>query len=247
MKKLVAAAVFTASLAGAATAQDFANGWQYSVDLGLGATTGPTYPGSDDAETRPWLIWRNATLGGGDAPRHGGFVLSPSIGTVGPREAGDDSDLAGLDDIGRAYEFGGKASYGAGPIDAFASLRKGVDGHSGLTGEVGAKYRTALSDRITLWSGIELGYGDDNYSQTYFGVTPAEAGTSGYAAYAPGGGFHSAAITFEARYALTDTTALLGEIKYGKLIGDAADSPIVQDEYQPTLRLGIVRRFSFGF
>ncbi|HIC65010.1 MAG TPA: MipA/OmpV family protein, partial [Paracoccus sp.] len=56
-----------------------------------------------------------------------------------------------------------------------------------------------------------------------------------------------AAIKFRARYAINDKTAILGEVEYGKLIGDAADSPIVQDDYQPALRLGIVRKFSFGF
>ena len=71
--------------------------------------------------------------------------------------------------------------------------------------------------------------------------------TSGLPASAPGGGLNEAAITFEARYAINDTTAVLGEVRYGKLIGDAGDSPVVQEEYQPSLRLGVTRRFSFGF
>jgi len=70
---------------------------------------------------------------------------------------------------------------------------------------------------------------------------------SGFPAYAPGGGINEAALTLEARYLLTPDTALVGEVQYGKLIGDAADSPVVQDEYQPSLRLGITRRFTFGF
>ena len=77
-------------------------------------------------------------------------------------------------------------------------------------------------------------------------MTPEQA-APGRPTYSLGGGFTSAAITFEARYALTEKTALLGEVQYGKLIGDAADSPIVLDEYQPVLRMGIVRRMSFGF
>jgi outer membrane protein len=230
-------------------AQDFgaSGGRTFSADVGLGVSYGPDYPGSDDGEASPWVIFRNAGFGtlGGDQAQ--GFGISPSFNTVGERESDDSADLAGLDDINRAYELGLRVSYGMGPITAYGTVRRGFDGHEGLTGEIGAKYRTDLSDRITLWSGAQLGYGNDTYNQTYFGVTDSESASSGLDAYAPGGGFNEAAITFEARYELNETTALLGEVRYGKLIGDAADSPVVQEEYQPSLRLGVTRRFSFGF
>ncbi|MDP5305638.1 MipA/OmpV family protein [Paracoccus spongiarum] len=247
MKAALALAVLALPLAGAAGAQDLSAFRSFSADLGLGISVGPSYPGSDEAEAGPWLIWRNAHLGSGAATPSQGFSLSPSFGTEGERSAEDDPELAGLNDIDAAYEFGLKAHYITGPVNAYAALRKGFGGHSGLVGEVGAKYRTELSDRVTLWSGVEMGYGDGDYNATYFGVTPAESAASGFPAYAPGGGFNRAAITFEARYALGESTALLGEIQYGKLIGDAGDSPVVRDEYQPLVRVGVVRSFSFGF
>lgn len=231
------------------SAQDFglSGGRAFSVDLGLGASLGPTYPGAEEAEVSPWIIWRNAGFGPvGQAPAQG-FSIAPSFGTVGSRDSADDAALTGLDDIDRAYELGLRVNYGAGPVRAYGSLRRGFGGHEGVTGELGAKYRTELSDRVTLWSGVEVGYGNADYNDTYFGVTAAESASSGLPPTAPGGGVNEAALTFEARYALSDTTALLGEVRYGKLIGDAADSPVVQDEYQPSLRFGVTRRFSFGF
>lgn len=232
-----------------AQAQDFGatGGRTFSVDLGLGAASGPSYPGAEEAEVSPWIIWRNAGFGPvGQAPAQG-FSIAPSFGTVGERDSADDAALTGLDDIDRAYELGLRVSYGAGPVTAYGSVRRGFGGHEGVTGQLGAKYRTDLSDRVTLWSGADLRYGNAEYNDTYFGVTPAESVTSDLPVTTTGGGVNQAAITFEARYALSDTTALLGEVRYGKLVGDAADSPIVQDEYQPSLRLGITRRFSFGF
>ncbi len=247
MKNTLALAILAVSAATGAFAQDFGfAGREFSVDLGVGVNVGPDYPGSDDAEAGPWLIWDNAGFSQPGSDLREGFAISPSFGTVGERNADDNDDLAGMKDIDRAYELGLKVSYGAGPLTAFGSVRKGFDGHEGLTGEVGAKYRTDLSDRLTLWSGLSLGYGDGDYNETYFGVTPEEA-AAGRPAYDIGGGFNKAAITFEARYALTENVAVLGEVEYGKLIGDAGDSPVVQDEYQPALRLGIVRKFSFGF
>ncbi|MEH6788099.1 MAG: MipA/OmpV family protein [Paracoccus sp. (in: a-proteobacteria)] len=248
MKKLLLAALFAAPLAAPALAQDFGatGGRDFSVELGLGVQGKPTYPGAEDAEVSPWVIWQNARLGGAGGEKQG-FSIAPSLGLVGPRDPSDDAALAGLDKIDRSYEIGAKVSYGAGPVTAYGTLRRGFGGNEGLTGEVGATYRTDLSDRVTLWSGLELGYGNDDYNGTYFGVSPSEAIASGYSTYSPGGGFNSAAIKFRARYAINDKTAILGEVEYGKLIGDAADSPIVQDDYQPALRLGIVRKFSFGF
>lgn len=247
MKTALVVALIAASAATVASAQDFGfTGRTFSVELGAGAAYGPDYPGSDDGEASPWLIWRNAGFGQDGSTDAQGFNISPSFNMVGEREAADNDDLAGMDDIDPAYELGLKVSYGAGPLTTFGTVRRGFDGHEGITGEIGAKYRTELSDRVTLWSGLELGYGNDKYTSTYFGVAPEEA-RAGRPAYDIGGGFTSAAISFEARYAVTDTIAVLGEVQYGKLIGDAADSPVVQDKYQPSVRVGIVRKFSFGF
>lgn len=243
----LALALIAATAATTASAQDFGfTGRTFSVDLGLGASIGPEFPGSDEADAGAWLIWRNAGFGEPGSPDRDGFAISPSFNTVGERNSADYDDLAGMKDIDRAYELGLGVSYGAGPFRAFAALRRGFDGHEGTVGEVGARYRTDLSDRVSLWSSVGLGYGNSEYNNTYFGVTPDEA-RAGRPAYTPGSGLNTAAIAFEMRYAVTEKVSLLGEIEYAKLIGNSANSPVVQDEYQPTLRLGVVRTFSFDF
>lgn len=247
MKRLLAALLILAPIAApvAAVAQDRV----FSADVGLGVSVAPTYPGSDDVEAAPWVLWRNAGFSrpGENAVRAQGFSISPSFGVVGERSVDDDDALAGLEEIDRAFELGARASYTAGAMTGYASLRKGFGGHEGLTGEAGVKYRTDASDRLSLWSGLEVGYGDGDYNQTYFGVTDAEAVTSSFGAYDLGGGINKVSAKLEARYSLNDNTAILGEVEYGRIVGDAADSPLVQDRDQPAVRLGIVRNFSFGF
>ena len=245
MKKLALALVLLAS---PLHAQDFGLGGDtFSFDLGAGVSYGPSFPGSDDGEASPWLIMRNAHFGDSSTGDRQGLSITPSLRMLGSRDQDDDAALAGLGDINRAYEVGGKVSYGIGPVTAYAAARKGFDGHDGIAGELGVRYRVDVNDRLTVWSGLVLGYGDSDFSQTYFGVTADQSAASDYDEYTPGGGFTSAAAKFEARYAITDSTALLGEVQYGRLIGDAADSPIVQDKNQPLVRLGIVRKFSFSF
>lgn len=247
MKTLLAVLMLTVPFATVSAAQNLGIKRQFSLDLGLGVAVVPTYPGAKETSAQPWLIWLKSRFSAGPLREKRGFLVSPSFNLIGPRETDDDIALTGLAEIDYAIELGARLSYDFGPVNVYGTARRGFGGHEGVVGEVGADYRTDLSDKLTLWSGLEFGYGDAEFGNTYFGVTPAEALSSGYQSYLPGGGFNSAAVKFQARYSLNDLTALFGEVEYGRIIGDAADAPIIQDEYQPELRLGIVRKLSFGF
>ena len=238
-------------LAAPAGAQTFGNnGYVLSGDLGLGVKYGPEYMGSDDQDASVWIILRNGSLTRQKADGRettDGLSIVPSFNLIGSRDANDHDALRGMDDISRAGEIGFQVAYDQGPARGYIALRKGFGGHKGLVGEFGARYQYAATDRLTITPRAEAQFGSDDFTETYFGVTADESITSGYDAYAPGGGIYSAAIGVEARYAVTDTMAVLGEFRYTRLLGDAADSPIVQDKDQPSVRLGVVRRFSFGF
>lgn len=238
-------------LATPAAAQSFGNnGYVFSADMGLGVKYGPDYMGSDDDEASAWIILRNGSLTRQKTDGRettDGVSVVPSFNLIGSRDAGDNDALRGMDDISRAGEVGFLVSYDQGPTRGYMALRKGFGGHKGLVGEFGARYQYAATDRLTISPRAEALFGADDFTETYFGVTADEAVTSGYDAYAPGGGFYAASVGLEARYAVTDTIAVLGEVKYTRLLGDAADSPIVQDKDQSSIRLGVVRRFSFGF
>jgi outer membrane protein len=245
-------AVILALLAPAAFAEEFSvpaipgNG-KFSFDFGVGISAGPSYPGSDDIELGPWVTMRNASFGEPGKAELDGFAFFPSFGYVGERKAEDDGHLTGMDDIDRAYELGGRVNYGFGHMTSYVTTRVGFGGHDGITGEVGFRYRTDISDRLTLWSGLEAQYGNGSYNETYFGVSPHEALASGFEAYDPNGGVTKASAKFSARYSLNEVTAVLGEVEYGRLVGAAGDSPLVEDRTQPVVRLGISRNFSFNF
>lgn len=224
--------------------------YQLSADLGIGAQHGPAYLGSDDNDSSLWLILRNGSLQRRDAAGDvstDGFSIVPSFGYVGKRDADDHDALAGMDDIDMAGEVGARLNYDQGPARGYLAVRKGFGGHDGLVGEFGAQYRFSPMDRLSLTAGAEARFSDSGFTETYFGVTQAESLASGMSAYEPGGGFYAAAINLEARYSLTDKMAVLGEVEYSRLLGDAADSPITQSKSEPIFRLGIVRRIDFKF
>lgn len=227
-------------------------GYRYGVsaDIGLGVSSEPKFEGSNANSAAPWLLWKNTEL---TWPGHqagavsGGLVIIPSFGYVGERDGDTDDRLKGLDEVDASLELGGRIAYAVGPVTAYAALRKGVTGHEGLIGEAGADYRTIVNDRLILWSGANVTYADDDYMSSYFGVSPAESAASGLAAFDASGGIKSAGVRVQARYSLTEKTALLGEIQYDRLVNDAADSPVTLDKDQFAVRFGIVRRFNFGF
>ena len=229
-------------------AQDF-GGYVLSADIGAGVEYGPAYLGSDDQEASPWLILRNGSLSRPtpEGQTTDGFSVVPSFNYIGRRDPDDHKALTGMDNISAAGEIGARFGYDFGDTSSYVSLRKGFGGNDGLRGEFGAKYRLDTTDRLTLWGKAEAKYGNDDFTQTYFGVTDAEAVTSRYSAYSPDGGIYAAAIGLEARYKLTDDYALLGEVNYTRLLGDAADSPLVESKGQPVVRLGVVRHFDFRF
>lgn len=232
-------------LAVPASAQSLRDVDQISMDAGLGVSYGPDYMGAEDNDTSPWFILRNVTLGTPQGEKQG-LGFTPSLSYRGKRDSSKHDDLAGMDDIDIAGEIGLKVSYVNGPFNSYGHIRKGFGGHDGVVGEIGTKYRYEPTDKLTLWTGVQLALGDDGFTDTYFGVNADEA-APGRAAYDPDGGAYEATLSLEARYMLTPDTSLMGRVTYGHLLGDAADSPIVKDRNQPAISIGIARRLNFRF
>lgn len=251
MRYLIPLLLLTAPVAVPAHAQMLNwGGYNLSADIGIGAENGPAYLGSDENETDPWLILRNGSLRRTNAAgveTRDGLSIVPSFGYIGKRDAGDYNALTGMNDIDAAGEIGARVNYDYGPARGYVGLRQGFGGHDGVNGEFGARYLLSANEKLMLTASAEARFSDDKFGDTYFGVTSEESVTSGYDAYQAGGGFYAAAVTLEARYALTEKTAILGELEYSRLLGDAADSPLVESKNEPTLRLGIVRRIDFNF
>lgn len=227
-------------------------GWGVAADIGLGAEVEPDWLGSEDAQTGPWVIFRNVDIlrPGQAASSDGsldGFRVVPTLNLRGGRKPDDADALHGLDEIDRTVEAGARFRYTRGPVSGYLTIRKGFGGHDGLVGTAGARYRIAPNDRLTLWPQIEAKFGDDNFTQTFFGVSADESRRSGYAEYKPQGGIYAAGVGVEGRYALTPTLAVVGELDYDRLVGDAADAPFVETKDQPSVKLGLVNRFSLRF
>ncbi len=222
-----------------------------------GVSAGPSYPGSSDYTASPdigvtfgALTWGRIDIGNGArAIPDSGFALRGALKYVGSRDVADNPELAGMGDIDAALELGFGLTYRETNWQVFGEVRQGFGGHHGVTGALGGDLIFRPNDRLTILAGPRVNLGNTEYAQTYFGVTPAQSGTSAFAAYNAEGGVLGAGVSVEAIYKLDDRWALEGAVSYQKLQNSAADSPITLNgsDDQWTVRIGLSRVFNLRF
>ncbi|HAJ48436.1 MAG TPA: hypothetical protein DCL54_17815, partial [Alphaproteobacteria bacterium] len=152
------------------------------------------------------------------------------------RDAGDNIALAGWGDVDTAFELGGFAEYTVGPVTLGLDVRGDVSGaHEGFIAKASARYNARFGwARLSV--GPEIQWADDNYTQTYFGITPVQAAASvlGYAPYAADGGINSYGFGAVLIVPLSKEWSITAIGSVSQLTGDAADSPIVAQQGSET-------------
>jgi len=251
-------AIFLAAalLAGPALADDAApvapdNRIDLVFEIGAGAGVQPAYEGSDTYIVSPQPIVSLGLIdipgvvsfGGGPAS---GFAVKPSFKIRGERSEDDDARLEGLPEIDAAYEVGAEVSYRLDGLRPYLALRRGFGGHEGFVGAVGLEGIVEPAERVTLSAGPRATFADDEYMDTYFGISPEAAAASavGLAPFDPDAGLKSVGIGAELRYEFAKDWFLNMDAAYDHLVGDAARSPIVEEAGQFSAGAGLSRRFS---
>lgn len=216
-----------------------ATGW--IVTLGGGAEYGPSYEGArhDDFTFIPSFdIRRVGEPAGLSAPDDnidfslvelGGIEMGPVAGIRGRRSVSDDPGLAGTHEIDWSADAGVFAQYW--PVaDRFrlrVEARQDLRTSYGFVADFGADLFQPLGPKLVLSAGPRVSLADTNYMRNSFGVSALEANSGSLAPFDPSGGFKSVGLVFGATYQLTDNMSVQVYDKFDRLVGDAADSPIV--------------------
>jgi outer membrane protein len=104
------------------------------------------------------------------------------------------------------------------------------DVYNGWTAGLNAYATQPVAKMVTLGGGAAFTYGDGNYMDEYFGVTPNDSLASGLPIYVPGSGVRDVRAWAVALLHLSPQWHLGAGAMYLRLMGDAADSPLVSDE-----------------
>jgi MipA family protein len=223
--------------------------------LGVGAGWVPDYEGADENRTIPAAFIRGRVNGFNfytrgaylyvDVIRGGGstdFNFGPIVGYRGNR-SGDVKDAAvdKLPELDAAIEVGAFAGVSwNGLTNPYDSLSLRVDV---LTDVGGAHKSTLISPTIdfgtplsrTFYIGASAGldWAGGGYADYYYSITPAEGLVAGLPAYDADGGLKNWRLGLIANQSITgDLTggfSVFGAGGYTHLVGDFADSPIVDD------------------
>ena len=210
------------------------------VRVGLGGQLQPEFIGSEDTELGP--LW-DVDLARGANPfpfespddsfgirlfSKGGFTAGPAANVEWKRKESEVGAPVGK--VKTTVEVGGFAEYLVSEsIRVRADLRKGLGGHDGLVGAIGADYISRDGDRYVFSIGPRVLFSDDRFQRAYFGVNSAAALASGLPAYRPDGGVYAVAAASGLSYQFSPRWGAFGYARYERLVGDAADSPIVRD------------------
>ena len=112
---------------------------------------------------------------------------------------------------------------------SLSALQDVGDGHDGYLIGAGAKYSLPLSRNIMLSTGVSTTYGSGDYMDTYFSVDARDAATTGLSLFDADAGFRDVRVSLVGVYSLSANWHIGRGAVYGRLLGDAEDSPVVDD------------------
>jgi outer membrane protein len=220
-------------------------------ELGLGPKYAPEYEGSDDYEfgATGSVLLNELSLGSinfRSTPNKQGLSIGPSFRYLAERDSEDYDELDGIPTNDAAIELGLKATYKWPGFEVFGTLRKGVTGHDGFAGEIGADYQYPISGRTNFTIGPRVSFGDDSYMSYAFGVPSSATVLSTYDA---DGGIKSYGAEATIRYDFDAKTSIEGQLAWERYAGDAKDSPIVESGSQDQIQVGVklIRKFQLRF
>jgi MipA family protein len=226
--------------------------WKF--ELGGGVAYGTTYEGSDKYEVmalpnvsvdyKDGLFFANPFDGIGSYPIRGeDYKVGASVGfDFGRSEDDDKKNLRGMGDIDMSATANLMGEYEIGPIEFSAKLTKGNDDY-GMTAEADIGTMVPVSEKLMVRAAVGTKWADEDHMNSRFGVSSKQAARSVYARYTPESGFKSVGVTVGGFYNITDHWDAMLMVSGDQLIGDAADSPIVKQEFQPMTMLSVSYKF----
>lgn len=227
--------------------------WRFTI--GAGGIYHPDYTGSDEYEPAAFpvvKIERGPLYLETDGPGvranimpHGLFEFGPIVRFGEGRSDVEDDVVDRLPEIDDALWLGLFAGYTEkrifGDRDSLGveleALKAATD-DNGTTITIGVKYGVQATRRLSLSIGTSATYADTDYADTYFSVDADGAAASGLSQYAAGSGLRDVGIRLSARYAITRQIGLGGFAGVSRLVGDFADSPIVDERGSATQGIG---------
>ena len=215
--------------------------------IGAGAAAAPDYEGSDDYEAVP--LW-NVRAGDLYHPETYVQVLGTRLisnflpddhwrlGVAGQfireRDDVENDQVDDLESVDASFMLGLIAGYDFLPTlqeDLVLELegRQDVADDNGFLGTIRGRYGRLFAERWRFDGLASTTWASDDYMSSYFGIDVGDAARSGLDEYNADAGFKDVSFGASLSYRFLERWSLTGTGTYTRLIGDAEDSPVVND------------------
>lgn len=229
--------------------------WEYSLQAGVASM--PRYSGSDERATlpvlggqivSPWGIFLDTNTGLGWGYEDDNASFSAYVGASASRKdkkksghLGSDR-LKGMGDIKSRPQIGVSASYTLGSAILGATLEHALEEDDKKdSGKAFTSLELSIGTNLydgnygTVDASLNSRFGDSNYVQTWYGVTPGQAQRSRFRAYDAKGGMVSRGLNVSWTLPISDQTTFSTQLDMQYLSGDAGKSPIVERRMQTSV------------
>jgi len=213
------------------------------VAIGGGVGAAPDYEGSDDYEAVPlpfasvrWANGRFVELVGNTLRAN---LISDSAWSFGPIlqyiPERDDVDSDAVDAMKKVDTSVMVGVFGSVKLDDWYVRIHGIqdmaDGNDGLLVQIGGGYNWFYSDIFSMKFDVFSTYASEEYMEAYFEVDAQDSARSGLRQYTKvDEGIKDVGLAINANCHPYENWSFKGTISYKKLLGDAEDSPVVDDE-----------------
>ena len=212
------------------------------IDVGTGVGLRPDYEGSEDLEAVPLpyvsVAWSNhmaINLLGNKAKVN--LIPSPNwrggiVGEYIPKRGDvDNSRVDRLKNVDASVMMGGFFGFEYNNWSAsLEAMADAADGNDGAIVRLNGGYSIPIDQTWNLSLGAFTTWADDDYMQAYFEIDAADAARSGLSTFEADSGFKDVGLNLVASYKPWEHWGFMGLVSYKRLLGDAKDSPVVDDE-----------------
>lgn len=119
----------------------------------------------------------------------------------------------------------------------------GNNTNGGFIAQGSVMYGARITRESTFMIGPRITYGSEDYMQSYYGVTSADATRSGFTRFTPSAGIRDFAIVGKFNYDITPRWIAVVTAEYAALQGDAKDSPMSRQDAYGSVSMGVKYKF----
>ena len=113
----------------------------------------------------------------------------------------------------------------------------------GNFGDVSGGWEQRIAPATVVSVGSSLSVGAQRYMQSYFGITEAQASRTTYPVFKPGTGVRDVTAYSNLRHDIGSEWTVLSGASTGRLLGQAAASPLMGHKTSRGINAGLARRF----